>query len=60
MAALLKVDPPEWVEAVAAQDEFFTQFGARLPREIRRGAPEACPGARHPAITPPDVKQVPT
>ena len=34
MAALLKVDPPEWVEAVAAQGEFFNQFGTRLPPEI--------------------------
>jgi len=34
MAALLKVDPPEWVEAVAAQEEFFNQFGTRLPHEI--------------------------
>ena len=34
MSALLKVDPPEWVEAVAAQEEFFNQFGTRLPPEI--------------------------
>jgi phosphoenolpyruvate carboxykinase (GTP) len=34
MAALLKVDPPEWVEAVAAQEEFFNQFGTRLPHEM--------------------------
>jgi phosphoenolpyruvate carboxykinase (GTP) len=34
MATLLKVDAPEWVEAVAAQDQFFVQFGSRLPTEL--------------------------
>jgi GTP-dependent phosphoenolpyruvate carboxykinase len=34
MAALLKVDPAEWVEAVAAQENFFDSFGDRLPAGI--------------------------
>jgi phosphoenolpyruvate carboxykinase (GTP) len=34
MKALLDVDPAEWVEAVAAQEEFFHQYGNRLPKEI--------------------------
>jgi phosphoenolpyruvate carboxykinase (GTP) len=33
--ALLRVDLPEWVEAVHSQEEFFADFGARLPAEIR-------------------------
>jgi phosphoenolpyruvate carboxykinase (GTP) len=36
MATLLKVDPPEWVEAVAAQEQFFNQFGTRLPAELHQ------------------------
>ena len=32
---LLRVDPAEWVEAVAAQEDFFNQFGDRLPVEMR-------------------------
>jgi phosphoenolpyruvate carboxykinase (GTP) len=32
---LLRVDAAEWVEAVAAQDDFFKQFGDHLPEEIR-------------------------
>jgi phosphoenolpyruvate carboxykinase (GTP) len=34
MAALLKVDPAEWVEAVSAQENFFDSFGDRLPAGI--------------------------
>jgi len=55
LAALLRVDPPEWVEAVAAQDEFFSQFGTRLPREIgeeHQRLARAVAGA----ITPPDAR----
>jgi phosphoenolpyruvate carboxykinase (GTP) len=36
MTTLLKVDPPEWVEAVAAQEQFFNQFGSRLPVELHQ------------------------
>jgi len=34
LAALLKVDPAEWVEAVAGQEDFFRKFGAHLPKEL--------------------------
>jgi len=34
MKALLSVDPAEWVEAVAAQEEFFAQYGSRLPKQM--------------------------
>ena len=55
MAALLKVDPPEWVEAVAAQEAFFNQFGTRLPPEIDEEH-ERLARAVGRAITPPDAK----
>jgi phosphoenolpyruvate carboxykinase (GTP) len=35
MEELLTVDPAEWVEAVAGQDDFFSSFGDRLPKEMR-------------------------
>jgi phosphoenolpyruvate carboxykinase (GTP) len=35
LAALLKVDPAEWMEAVTGQAEFFAKFGDRLPKGIR-------------------------
>ena len=35
MATLLKVDPAEWAEAVAGQESFLDQFGARMPKGIR-------------------------
>jgi phosphoenolpyruvate carboxykinase (GTP) len=34
MAELLKVDPAEWVEAVAGQDEMIQMFGSRMPKEL--------------------------
>jgi phosphoenolpyruvate carboxykinase (GTP) len=54
-AALLKVDPAEWVEAVMGQDYFFESFGDRLPKAIRD---EHANLARriHDAITPPDLR----
>ena len=55
LAALLKVDPPEWVEAVAAQDEFFSQFGTRLPREIGEEHQRLARAVAS-AITPPDAR----
>jgi len=55
MAALLKVDPPEWVEAVASQEEFFNQFGTRLPRAIAEQH-ERLARAVAQALTPPDAK----
>ncbi len=35
MKTLLQVDPAEWVEAVAGQDDYLNSFGARLPKGIR-------------------------
>jgi phosphoenolpyruvate carboxykinase (GTP) len=34
MAELLKVDPAEWVEAAAGQEELIRMFGDRMPPEI--------------------------
>jgi phosphoenolpyruvate carboxykinase (GTP) len=34
MAALLKVDPAEWVEAVAGQEDFLRSFGTRTPARM--------------------------
>jgi phosphoenolpyruvate carboxykinase (GTP) len=34
MAQLLRVDLPEWLEAVQGQNEYLHSFGARLPRGI--------------------------
>jgi phosphoenolpyruvate carboxykinase (GTP) len=31
MSVLLKVDPAEWVEAVAGQEDFLKSFGSRMP-----------------------------
>ena len=52
---LLQVDPAEWVEAVSAQDDFFNQFGARLPQELR-DEHRRLAHAIDDAITPPDVR----
>ena len=35
MHQLLRVDVPEWFDAVHGQEEFLNQFGARLPAGIR-------------------------
>jgi phosphoenolpyruvate carboxykinase (GTP) len=34
MKSLLKVDPAEWVEAVAGQDDFLKSYGRRMPRAM--------------------------
>jgi phosphoenolpyruvate carboxykinase (GTP) len=34
MADLMKVDPAEWVEAIAGQEELMRMFGDRMPREL--------------------------
>jgi phosphoenolpyruvate carboxykinase (GTP) len=34
LAALLKVDPAEWVEAVAGQEDFFRSFGQHVPKAL--------------------------
>jgi phosphoenolpyruvate carboxykinase (GTP) len=35
LQTLLQVDPAEWAEAVAAQEDFFATFGSHLPSEMR-------------------------
>ena len=55
LAALLRVDPAEWVEAIAGQDDFFAQFGRHLPQELREE--HARLGKRiEDAITPPELQ----
>jgi phosphoenolpyruvate carboxykinase (GTP) len=34
LARLLRVDPAEWVEAVAGQDDYFRLYGAHLPAAL--------------------------
>ena len=34
LARLLRVDPAEWVEAVAGQEDYFRQYGAHLPAAL--------------------------
>jgi phosphoenolpyruvate carboxykinase (GTP) len=34
MRSLLKVDPAEWVEAIAGQDDFLKSYGPRMPRAM--------------------------
>ena len=54
MAELLKVDPAEWIEAVAGQEELIQMFGSRMPKELRAEHDELAHRI-HAAITPPDV-----
>ncbi len=54
MTYLLKVDPAEWVEAVAGQEELIRMFGERMPKALR----DEHDGLAHriqAAITPADV-----
>ncbi|MEO6236550.1 MAG: phosphoenolpyruvate carboxykinase domain-containing protein, partial [Vicinamibacterales bacterium] len=54
MAELLRVDPAEWVEAIAGQEELMQMFGARMPEEIRSEHENL--GRRiNAAIIPPDL-----
>jgi phosphoenolpyruvate carboxykinase (GTP) len=55
MADLLNVDPAEWVEAVAGQDEFFASFGDRLPKEMREEQ-QRLAQAVDSLITPPELR----
>jgi phosphoenolpyruvate carboxykinase (GTP) len=55
MAELLNVDPAEWVEAVAGQDEFFASFGDRLPKEMR-DEQQRLAKAVDSLITPPELR----
>jgi phosphoenolpyruvate carboxykinase (GTP) len=54
MAELLKVDPAEWVEAVAAQEELIQMFGNHMPKEIIAEHDELARRINQ-AITPPDL-----
>jgi phosphoenolpyruvate carboxykinase (GTP) len=54
MASLLKVDPAEWVEAVAGQEHFLNSLGEHLPAAIREEH-TALAHRIHDAITPPDL-----
>jgi phosphoenolpyruvate carboxykinase (GTP) len=54
MAYLLKVDPPEWVEAVAGQEELIRMFGDRMPRALREEHDELAHRIQA-AITPADM-----
>jgi phosphoenolpyruvate carboxykinase (GTP) len=54
LQALLKVDPPEWVDAISAQDEFLSSFGSHLPAGMREEH-ERLAQRIHDAITPPDL-----
>jgi phosphoenolpyruvate carboxykinase (GTP) len=51
---LLKVDPAEWVEAVAGQESFLDSFGDRLPSDLR-AEHSALAHRIHDAIIPPDL-----
>ena len=55
MAALLKVDPAEWVEAVAGQEDLITMFGKHFPAALRLEHDELARRI-HTAITPEDLE----
>ena len=54
MAELLKVDPAEWVEAIAGQEELMQMFGEHMPKDLRREHEELARRINN-AITPPDL-----
>jgi phosphoenolpyruvate carboxykinase (GTP) len=54
MAELLTVDPAEWVEAVAGQEELIRMFGSHMPAALRAEHEELARRI-HNAITPPDM-----
>jgi phosphoenolpyruvate carboxykinase (GTP) len=54
LAALLKVDPAEWVEAVTGQEDFFALFGAHIPRALHEEH-ERLGRLIEAEITPPEV-----
>jgi len=55
MDELLEVDAAEWVEALAAQDEFFATLGDRLPKEMRDEQQRLAQSVDK-LITPPDLR----
>jgi len=54
MTALLRVDPAEWVEAVAGQEELMQMFGDHMPKDLRKEHEELARRI-HNAITPADL-----
>jgi phosphoenolpyruvate carboxykinase (GTP) len=54
MGSLLKVDPAEWVEAIAGQEDLMTMFGDHMPRALRDEHDELA-GRVNAAITPADL-----
>jgi phosphoenolpyruvate carboxykinase (GTP) len=55
MLRLLRVDPAEWVEAVAGQDDFLRSFGSRLPPALR-AEHHTLAQRIYEAVTPPDLR----
>jgi phosphoenolpyruvate carboxykinase (GTP) len=55
MQQLLKVDPAEWVEAIAGQEELMQMFGSRMPKELKREHEELARRINA-AITPADLE----
>jgi phosphoenolpyruvate carboxykinase (GTP) len=54
MAALLKVDPAEWVEAVTTQEDLIHMFGSHMPKELIAEHDDLARRINT-AITPPDL-----
>jgi phosphoenolpyruvate carboxykinase (GTP) len=54
MTQLLKVDPAEWVEAIAGQEELLQMFGSRTPKALKIEHEELARRINA-AITPPDL-----
>jgi phosphoenolpyruvate carboxykinase (GTP) len=55
LSTLLKVDPAEWVEAVAGQDDFLALFGDRIPPALRAEHIRLAQRIEE-AITPPELR----
>jgi len=55
LAQLLRIDLPEWIEAVHSQDEFFQSFGTHLPPAIREEH-DALAKRIQDAVTPADLR----
>ena len=55
MAALLRVDPAEWVEAVAGQEDLINMFGSHFPAALRQEHDELARRI-HTAITPEELE----
>jgi GTP-dependent phosphoenolpyruvate carboxykinase len=55
MTQLLRVDLPEWLDAVQSQSEYLNSFGARLPQGIK-DEHEAFAQRINDAVTPADLR----